>query len=75
MAVRQVAVPRPGREEVLVQTEWSAVSPGTERWLLTDRFFSRNAPGTRFPAVPGYQRVGTIQAVGPGVDSVRVGQR
>lgn len=62
--------PRPG--EVQVRTGYSAISAGTEGWILQNLFTW--AP-TVYPCVPGYQRTGTITAIGEGVDGWAVGDR
>jgi len=61
----------PGPDEVLIRTEHSVVSPGTERAFLT------GAPNTsqKFPQYPGYSAVGTILAVGDKVEGRAVGER
>jgi bacteriochlorophyllide a dehydrogenase len=48
------------------------ISPGTELWQSSGRF---TWSPTRYPAVPGYQRVGIVEAVGEGVSGYEVGQR
>ena len=58
--------------EVLVQTKASVISAGTEGWILEDRFTWKP---TDYPTIPGYQRVGIVEAVGDGVDGIRVGDR
>lgn len=75
VVVRPVELPDLAPDDVLVRTEWSALSPGTEGRVLEDRFFPRSFTGQRFPTVPGYQRVGTIEAVGGAVAGLRIGQR
>ena len=68
----------PGPGQVLIKTEASAISPGTElavytgvhQWLSDP---SRSWP--KFPFVPGYSAVGRIVAAGPGVDRFREGDR
>lgn len=60
----------PQAGEVLVRTEYSGVSQGTEIWALIDR-----RPELKYPTVPGYQSVGRIEALGPGVEGYTVGQR
>jgi 2-desacetyl-2-hydroxyethyl bacteriochlorophyllide A dehydrogenase len=63
-------VPSPGKGQILVQTEASAVSAGTElaiytgihQWLADPK---RAWP--KFPFVPGYSGVGHVVAVGEGV--------
>ena len=59
---------RPG--EMLVKTEVSGVSQGTELWALTAR-----RPELGFPTIPGYQGVGTVEDVGEGVTQFAPGQR
>jgi 2-desacetyl-2-hydroxyethyl bacteriochlorophyllide A dehydrogenase len=61
----------PGRREVLVDVHRSLVSPGTETAILT------GLPGTprRFPFEPGYSGAGVVRAVGPGVETLRAGDR
>lgn len=56
--------------ELLVRTEYSGVSQGTEIWALTDR-----RPELKFPTIPGYQSVGIIEQIGAGVTGYAVGQR
>jgi 2-desacetyl-2-hydroxyethyl bacteriochlorophyllide A dehydrogenase len=71
-------IPSPGPGQVLIATEASAISAGTElavytgvhQWL-TDP--SRTWP--KFPFVPGYSGVGRIADVGEGVESFAAGDR
>lgn len=62
---RDIDMPDPGPGEVQVRTRFSSVSSGTEGWVLHNRFTW--AP-TIYPCVPGYQRTGTVTAVGDGVE-------
>jgi len=71
-AVQQLAMPAPGPGEVQVRSTYSSISSGTEDWVFRNRFTWARTP---FPCVPGYQRVGLITAVGPGVDGWQEGQR
>src|SRR5205823_6190394 len=65
--VREVELPPPAANQVLVATEASAVSPGTElavytgthQWLKDPAL-----PDWKFPFRPGYSAAGTIVAVG-----------
>jgi threonine dehydrogenase-like Zn-dependent dehydrogenase len=59
----------PGPREVLIESQASCVSPGTERAVLM------GLPGARrqFPYVPGYSVVGIVRAIGKGIDAVAVG--
>lgn len=67
----------PGAGQVLVKTHLSLMSTGTEN-IVFNRLFD---PGTRwdewvkYPFMPGYSCVGTVAALGSGVDSLKVGQR
>jgi 2-desacetyl-2-hydroxyethyl bacteriochlorophyllide A dehydrogenase len=58
---RQVALPEPRRLDVLVRTRYSAISPGTDGWVLKNQF---SWQPTEYPAVPGYQRVGIVEHSG-----------
>lgn len=72
VAVREVSAAEPGPGEVQVRTDYSAISPGTEGWILQNRFTW--AP-TTYPCVPGYQRTGIVTAVGAGVSGWSIGDR
>lgn len=70
--LRDLPLPELAEGHLRIRTLCSGVSGGTEGWVLEDRFtWSR----TRFPCVPGYQRVGIIEGVGAGVDGWQVGAR
>src|SRR3954453_1057360 len=72
------AIPSPGRGQVLVATEASAISAGTELAVYTGVHQWLNDPTRtwpRFPFVPGYSGVGRIAALGEGVTSFAVGDR
>jgi 2-desacetyl-2-hydroxyethyl bacteriochlorophyllide A dehydrogenase len=49
----------PGKEDIVVRTLVTAISPGTERWILRGKHL-----GTQFPCVPGYHRVGIVESCG-----------
>jgi len=72
VVVREVAVPPPGPGEIQIRTEFSVISAGTEGHCLRARFSWGPTP---FPCVPGYQRAGTIQALGEGVNGLAPGDR
>jgi 2-desacetyl-2-hydroxyethyl bacteriochlorophyllide A dehydrogenase len=67
----------PGKGQVRVRIYLSLMSTGTEN-IVYNRHFD---PGThwdnwvRYPFYPGYSSVGTIEAVGEDVTSLKVGQR
>jgi 2-desacetyl-2-hydroxyethyl bacteriochlorophyllide A dehydrogenase len=71
-------VPAPGPGQVLIETEASAISAGTELAIYTGIHqwlgdASRTWP--KFPFVPGYSGVGRIAAIGEGVESFAPGER
>lgn len=70
--VESKPMPEPGEGEVLIETEQTLVSTGTELMWLTDSHVSRD---DIFPFEPGYNNVGTIVEAGPGVDDDAVGER
>jgi 2-desacetyl-2-hydroxyethyl bacteriochlorophyllide A dehydrogenase len=64
-------LPPIGDDEVLVETECTLISPGTERAFLLGL---PNAQG-RYPTRPGYSNIGTVVEVGKAVTDCRVGER
>src|SRR5205814_1649748 len=78
VAVREVDLPPPAANQILVATEASAVSAGTElavytgthQWLLDP-----SLPDWKFPFRPGYSAAGTIVAVGSAVTGWQPGDR
>jgi 3-hydroxyethyl bacteriochlorophyllide a dehydrogenase len=86
---RAIAFPRPRRAElhhdvrlpdmdddgVLVRTEYSTISRGTELDLYTGQMHGRGADAQWYPILPGYMPVGIVEAVGPAVRHVAVGDR
>jgi len=70
-AVCEFDVPAPQRGEVLLRNEYTVISAGTERANLM------NLPNTsmKFPFYPGYSGLAHVQAVGEGVENVKVGDR
>jgi bacteriochlorophyllide a dehydrogenase len=73
--IQQVAVPSPAEGEVLVQVEYSSISPGTERWCLTGGLVVPGEPPLAFPHVPGYQAAGVVREVGREVKGLSAGDR
>jgi len=63
----EFAVPAP--DEVVVETAYSFVSPGTELRVLGGHY----GVDGRFPLVPGYSIVGRVSEVGPEAKGWRVG--
>ena len=70
VAVEEFEVPAIGEHQVLVRTEVSLVSAGTELTTLLG-----GHEGQRYPAVPGYSNVGIVEEVGPAVVACRPGDR
>jgi len=71
LALRELALPEPDQDEVVVAIAWSGISTGTERLLWSGQmpWF----PGMGYPLVPGYESVGEVVAAGPG-SGRRVGE-
>ena len=61
LATLPLDAPAPG--DVVVETQWSGVSAGTERLLFTGRM--PDFPGMGYPLVPGYESVGRVVEAGP----------
>ncbi|MCK5804018.1 MAG: zinc-binding dehydrogenase, partial [Lentisphaeria bacterium] len=57
-----------GAADVRVRTLVTAVSPGTERWVLRGLHI-----GSQFPCVPGYHRLGIVEECGADVTNLKVG--
>lgn len=70
-------MPVPGADEVLIKTECSLISSGTELTCLRGIFPQNSHWGAwvRYPWYPGYQNVGSVVALGSGVTNLRLGQR
>jgi 2-desacetyl-2-hydroxyethyl bacteriochlorophyllide A dehydrogenase len=66
--LQTVSLPTMGDRDLHVRTLYSGISTGTELWTLTNRYWS-----TKFPVVPGYQKVGRVEAVGSGVEAYAPG--
>src|SRR5262249_36413455 len=78
VGVREVELPPPAEDQVLVRTEVSFVSPGTELAVYTGTHQWLKDPGLpdwKFPFRPGYSAAGTVVAVGHGVRGWRPGDR
>ena len=63
---------QPAVDDVVVHTEWSGISGGTERLLYRGEM--PTFPGMGYPLVPGYETVGRVAEVGPD-STLRVGER
>ena len=73
--IEEINVSKPGREQILVETECTLISTGTEMTAYTGDF----PPGSfwaeyvRYPFVPGYSNVGRVIEVGEDVKGINVG--
>ncbi|WP_367128022.1 medium chain dehydrogenase/reductase family protein [Saccharothrix sp. HUAS TT1] len=70
LELRRRERPAPGAGQALVRVEASGVS-FAEQQMRRGRYYDQPA----FPFVPGYDLVGTVAEVGPGVDPALVGGR
>jgi 2-desacetyl-2-hydroxyethyl bacteriochlorophyllide A dehydrogenase len=71
-------VPSPGPGQVLLETEASLVSAGTELAIFTGIHQGLTNPATSWPKYPqamGYMSVGRVVAVGEGVTDLQIGDR
>src|SRR5262245_6243186 len=77
-AVREVDLPAPAANQILVQTEASAISAGTELavWTGTHQWLQDpKLPDWKFPFRPGYSAAGTVVAVGSDIKDWKEGDR
>jgi 2-desacetyl-2-hydroxyethyl bacteriochlorophyllide A dehydrogenase len=77
-ALREVDLPSPAPNQVLVQTEVSAVSAGTELAVYTGThqwLKDPSLPDWKFPFKPGYSAAGTVISVGSDVRGWKPGDR
>ena len=78
LAVRDVQLPDPAPNQILVETEASAVSAGTELAVYTGThqwLQDPNLPDWKFPFRSGYSAAGTVVAVGAKVPDLKPGDR
>ncbi len=66
--LRRLKLAEPGPEDMVVRTLVTALSPGTERWILRGKHM-----GTEFPCVPGYHRIGVVESCGSAVRGFHAG--
>ena len=72
LAIKRLALPDMGANDVQVQVEFSGISTGTERMLWDGSMPA--FPGMGYPLVPGYETVGRVVAAGDQA-TVPVGSR
>ncbi len=77
VAVMDQPMPKPGPGQVLVHTRRTLISTGTEMTIFRAEFAADSswADWIKWPFNPGYDNVGDIVEVGPGVDKSLVGRR
>ncbi|WP_274651995.1 zinc-dependent alcohol dehydrogenase [Paenibacillus humicola] len=80
VSVREVDLPEPRPDEVVVEPAVSWISKGTESsYLRGERIAGDTASfeggPTPFPIVPGYQKTGIVREVGSEVAGLRTGDR
>jgi len=76
--VREVELPRPAPNQILVAAEVSAISAGTELAVYTGThqwLKDPNLPEWKFPFKPGYSAAGTVVEVGTAVAGWKPGDR
>ena len=76
--VREVELPAPAANQILVATEASAVSPGTELAVYTGThqwLQDPNLPDWKFPFRSGYSAAGMVAAIGSAVRGWKAGDR
>jgi 2-desacetyl-2-hydroxyethyl bacteriochlorophyllide A dehydrogenase len=76
--VREVELPEPADNQVLVAADVTAVSPGTELAVYTGThqwLQDPSLPDWKFPFRPGYSAAGTVVAAGAAVSGWRPGDR
>src|SRR5215475_7145584 len=76
--VREVDLPNPGPKQILVATEASAVSAGTELAVYTAThqwLKDPSLPDWKFPFLPGYSAAAKVVAVGSDIKDWQPGDR
>ena len=74
--VEEFEVAEPSPEQVLVESEFTLISTGTELTVLTGDFPKHSVwSGVKYPLVPGYSCIGRVLKVGSAVQDFKVGDR
>ena len=72
LSLQPLELIQPTAADVVVETEWTGISSGTERLLWSGRM--PDFPGMGYPLVPGYESVGRVVEAGA-LSERRVGER
>lgn len=70
-----VSLPQMDDDGVLVRTEYSTISRGTELDLYTGQMHGRGADTQWYPMLPGYMPVGIVEKIGKNVRHLAAGDR
>ena len=69
VAIEDVPIPKPGKNEILIKTELTGISSGTEmmvyRGTYTNFKLKKWSQWQDFPVYPGYELVGKVVELGP----------
>jgi propanol-preferring alcohol dehydrogenase len=68
----EVTIPDPAPDEVLIRTELTALSQGTDRAMVAGTY---RGVGDRYPFIYGYSRIGLVVEAGGDVSDLAVGDR
>src|SRR5512139_2976178 len=71
----EVRLPEMDDDGVLVRTEYSTISRGTELDLYTGQMHGRGVNNQWYPMLPGYMPVGIVEHAGKNVSHLAVGDR
>src|SRR5262249_21149794 len=73
IALETFEIAKPAEDQILIETVYTTVSPGTERAnLLAEQNTQTYKAG--FPFYPGYCNVGRIVAIGAAVENYSIGE-
>ena len=70
-----VCMPKMDDDGVLIRTEYSTISRGTELDLYTGQMHGRGMDTQWYPMLPGYMPVGIVESVGKNIHHLKVGDR
>lgn len=75
--IEERPIPEPEEDEVLIRTEYSLISIGTELTLMSGEYpdNSRWEEYGGFPYIPGYDNIGVVEDVGDNIEHPSVGDR